>query len=102
MLIKKHEIKIDGVTFMWMIVGEQKIFSATKKAEEITDKTLIALCKVLGAEFDCLVDANNGKAKKVLTPEDRFLIFEDFSTAEDIWSETEAGGSDWWRVFHSI
>jgi len=101
MLIKKHEIKIDGVTFMWMIVGEQKIFSATKKAEEITDKTLIALCKVLGADFDCLLD-HNKKAKKVLTSEDRFLIFEDFSTAEDIWSETEAGGSDWWRVFHSI
>lgn len=100
MLIKKHEIKINGVTFMWMIVGDQKIFSATQKAEEITDKTLIALCKVLGCDFDCLVD--NGKAKKALTQEDRFLIFKDLSTAEDIWSETEVGASDWWQVFHSI
>lgn len=101
MLIKKHEIKINGVTFMWMIVGDQKIFSSTQKVEEISDKTLITLCKVLGTEFDCLWD-DNGKAKKVLTPEDRFLIFEDFSTAEDIWSETEVGGNDWWKVFHSI
>lgn len=101
MLIKKHEIKINGVTFMWMIVGDQKIFSATKEVEEITDKTLITLCKVLGADFDCLVDGN-GKAKKVLTPEDRFLIFEDFLTAEDIWSETETNGSNWWKEFHSI
>lgn len=101
MLIKKHEIKINGVTFMWMIVGEQKIFAASKKVEEITDKTLITLCKVLGAEFDFLFDGN-GKEKKVLTQEDRFMIFEDFSTAEDIWSEKEAGSNDWWKVFHSI
>ena len=101
MLIKKHEIKINDVTFMWIIVGDKKIFSATKKVEEITDKTLITLCKVLGAEFDCLFDGN-GKAKKVLTAEDRFLILEDFSTAEDIWSEKEAGSNDWWKVFHSI
>lgn len=101
MLIKKHEIKINDVTFMWIIVGDKKIFSATKKVEEITDKTLITLCKVLGAEFDCLFDGN-GKAKKILTAEDRFLILEDFSTAEDIWSEKEAGSNDWWKVFHSI
>lgn len=23
-------------------------------------------------------------------------------TAEDIWSETEVGNNDWWKVFHSI
>lgn len=97
MLLKKHEEKVDGIIFVWILNSEQKTFSSSKKLDDVPDITLIKLCKKLGAEFDFLFD-DNGRIKKVLTLEDRSLIIEDFKTADDIW--VTKSYDDWWVDFY--